>query len=315
MSGAIHLSVVVPLFNEEGSVTPLVEQVRRALEHGPAWELILVDDGSTDDTAVVAEALAARDDHLVVIRLARNYGQSPATQAGFDRCRGKIVATLDGDLQNDPEDIPRLVAALDQGYDLVAGRRERRKEPFLTRRLPSMVANWLIRRITGVPIHDSGCSLRAYRREVLERMRLYSDFHRFTPAVAGALGARIAELPVRDHPRRHGRSKYGLDRLFAVAIDLLVLRTIRMLQIHPYTLFGSSAATAFVLAIVAGIAAILFRGSAPQYADSLVLPGVAFAFLGLASYLLMLGIIVGVAVPFSRDEPLRLDEPPRENGA
>jgi glycosyltransferase involved in cell wall biosynthesis len=259
--------------------------------------------------------LAAQDDRVVVVKLARNYGQSTATQAGFDRCRGKIVATLDGDLQNDPEDIPRLVAALEQGYDLVAGRRERRKEPLLTRRFPSMVANWLIRKITGVPIHDSGCSLRAYRRELLDRVRLYSDLHRFTPAVAGALGARIAELPVRDHPRRHGVSKYGLSRLYVVAIDLLVLRTIRVLQLHPYTLFGSSAATAFGLAIVAGIAAVRFRASAPEYAYSLVLPGVAFALLGLASYLLMLGLIVGVAVPFSRDEAYPLEGRMPEDGA
>ncbi|HLU26280.1 MAG TPA: glycosyltransferase family 2 protein, partial [Longimicrobiales bacterium] len=192
MSRAVKLSVVVPLFDEEDNVEPLVAAVRKALADLPSWELVLVDDGSRDRTAEIAGRIAAESANIRLIRLARNYGQTAAMQAGFDHARGEVVVSMDGDLQNDPADIPRLLAKLEEGYDLVAGYRVRRQDQMLRRKVPSWVANRLIRAISGVPIRDNGCSLKAYRRELLDRIHLYSDMHRFIPAIAAAMGgARI----------------------------------------------------------------------------------------------------------------------------
>jgi glycosyltransferase involved in cell wall biosynthesis len=184
MTGIPVLSVVVPLFNEEANVEPLVRAVQKALSGGPEWELLLVDDGSVDGTANAAAAISERVSEVSLVRLARRYGQTAAMQAGFDVSRGAIVVSMDGDLQNDPADIPRLVAKLSESFDLVAGYRVRRQDRLLTRKLPSWAANRMIRWITGVPIRDNGCSLKAYRRELFGRMRLYSDMHRFIPALA-----------------------------------------------------------------------------------------------------------------------------------
>jgi glycosyltransferase involved in cell wall biosynthesis len=201
------LSVIVPLYDEEASIPPLVEAVRGVLDGYGPWELVLVDDGSTDGTVPTVVRLAAQDTRIRLVRLARNYGQTAAMQAGFDHARGGVVVSMDGDLQNDPQDIPLLVAKLQEGYDLVAGYRVNRQDK-ISRRIPSWVANRLIRWITGVPIRDNGCSLKAYRRALLDCLHLYSDMHRFIPAVAAsAAGARIAEVPVRHHPRRYGQSK------------------------------------------------------------------------------------------------------------
>ena len=197
------ISVVVPLYNEEENVTLLVQAVDRALRSWARWELVLVDDGSTDRTVEIASGLVDQTPGVRLIRLARNYGQTAATQAGFTRARGDVVVTMDGDLQNDPRDIRSLVAKLDEGYDLVAGYRIRRQDKFLSRKVPSWIANRIIGWVMGVSIRDNGCSLKAYRKELLERLHLYSDMHRFIPAVAAsAAGARIAEIPVRHHPRR-----------------------------------------------------------------------------------------------------------------
>src|SRR5262249_38900390 len=210
MSVRPTLSVVVPLYNEQESLPGLVDAVRSALAGDRAWELVLVDDGSRDGTAAAAEKISAVDSRVRLIRLARNYGQTQAMQAGFDAVRGDVVVSMDGDLQNDPADIPMLVNTLEQGYDLVAGYRERRQDKGITPKIPSWVANRLIRAITTVPIRDNGCSLKAYRRDMLDRMHLYSDMHRFLPALAAATaGARITEVPVRHHARRFGQSKYG----------------------------------------------------------------------------------------------------------
>jgi glycosyltransferase involved in cell wall biosynthesis len=211
MSERLSLSVVVPLFDEEENVEPLVGAVQDALDIRASWELILVDDGSGDATPEIGARAAEADARVRLVRLARNYGQTAAMQAGFDQARGSVIVTMDGDLQNDPDDIPRLLTKLNEGYDLVIGYREGRKDRWLTRKVPSWVANRLIGWITGVRIRDNGCSLKAYRRELLERLHLYSDMHRFIPAVAAATaGARIAEIPVRHHSRLRGTSKYGL---------------------------------------------------------------------------------------------------------
>ena len=295
-SGAVtsepQLSIVVPLYNEEDSVGPLVDAVRSALEPTPPWELVLVDDGSRDGTADRVAQLAETDPRIRLIRLARNYGQTQAMQAGFDAARGDAVVSMDGDLQNDPGDIPRLLAALEAGNDLVAGYRLNRQDKLLTRKIPSWVANRLIRLITGVSIRDNGCSLKAYRRSTLERMRLYSDMHRFLPALAAATaGARITEIPVRHHARRFGASKYGLSRILKILADLLTLTMISWFRERPLLLFGGGAVAAMVLALGFGVASAVALAGGRGVTDAFVLPATALLWVMLACYLIMLGIV------------------------
>ena len=294
MSHEPTLSVVVPLFNEEESVAPLVEAVRSALSDQDSWELVLVDDGSRDATVSIAAAIAETDARVRLVPLARNYGQTAAMQAGFDYARGEVVVSMDGDLQNDPVDIPRLVAKLREGYDLVSGYRAGRQDKLITRKVPSWVANRLIRRITGVAIRDNGCSLKAYRRDLLDRVRLYSEMHRFIPAVAAATaGARIAEIPVRHHPRRFGQSKYGLSRVLKVLADLLVIKMIRSFRERPLVLFGLSAVGAVTIGVIfsAWTAASLLGIVSGRADEAFVLPSAALLSFGLAFYLVMLGLI------------------------
>ena len=297
------VSVVVPLLNEEANVAALVEAVSGALEGEGPWELVLVDDGSTDQTAPVASAIASRDPRVRLVRLARNYGQTAAMQAGFDHAHGGAVVSMDGDLQNDPRDIPCLVAKLEEGYDLVAGYRQRRQDKVI-RRIPSWVANRLIRWLTGVPIRDNGCSLKAYSRELLDRLHLYSDMHRFIPAVAAsAAGARIVEIPVRHHARQFGESKYGFSRIAKVLADLLTIKMISSFRERPFAMFAAGAAVAVGLAVAFGVAAgIAYANFAAEKANALVLPGIALLWLGLACYLLMVGLIAEVALRKERGE-------------
>ena len=293
-----ELSVVVPLYNEQESVPALVDAVRDALASYASWELVLVDDGSRDGTAAVAERLAAADARVRLVRLARNYGQTQAMQAGFDHARGEVVVSMDGDLQNDPLDIPRLLAKLDEGYDLVAGYRKGRNDKMLTRKVPSFVANRIIAWVTGVRIRDNGCSLKAYRRAVLQRLDLYSDMHRFLPALAAATAnARITEIPVRHHARRFGTSKYGLSRIAKVSADLLAIKMITSFRDHPLTMFATGAAAALLggVAVVAAWALSSQVGSA-AVERAYVLPGVALLAVSLACFLLMLGLIATVAL-------------------
>jgi glycosyltransferase involved in cell wall biosynthesis len=296
--GRPHLSVVVPLYNEADNVTPLVDAVTEALAGSTSWELILVDDGSTDQTAATADAIAARDKRVRLIRLARNYGQTPAMQAGFDHARGEVVVSMDGDLQNDPRDIPLLTAKLEEGYDLVAGYRRDRKDKLITRKIPSWIANRLIQRITRVRIRDNGCSLKAYRAELLRSIHIYSDMHRFIPAVAAATaGARIAEVPVRHHARRHGSSKYGLSRIFKVLGDLLTIKMIRSFRDRPLVMMAAGSLVAAVFALALGVATIVASvGFVPEKANAVVFPGAAMLWLGLTGYLLMLGLVAEVAL-------------------
>ena len=234
-----ELSVVVPLYNEAESLQPLVEQLLAALRPlGRSFELVLVDDGSSDGTAAQLRELAARTPELVAVLLRRNYGQTPAMSAGFDASRGQVIVTLDGDLQNDPADIPLLLEQLEQGYDLVSGWRHRRQDPAMSRKLPSRLANRLIARVTGVRLHDYGCSLKAYRRELVGDMNLYGELHRFLPALAFIEGARISEVKVNHHPRRFGASKYGIDRTFRVLMDLLTVWFMKRFLTRPMYVFG-----------------------------------------------------------------------------
>ncbi|MEO6594228.1 MAG: glycosyltransferase family 2 protein [Planctomycetota bacterium] len=232
------LSVVVPIFNERDSVGALHEALTHALQLlGRSYEIVLVDDGSDDGTRDVLRELAAEDPHLRLVLFRRNYGQTAAMAAGFRVCRGRTIVTMDGDLQNDPADIGRLVDKLAEGFDVVCGWRRHRQDRVATRLLPSRVANFLIARVTGARIHDTGCSLKAYRSWVVRSLHLYSDMHRFLAALGAGIGARITELPVRHHPRRAGKSKYGLSRIFRVLADLVGIKMLIQFAAHPIRWF------------------------------------------------------------------------------
>jgi len=235
------VSIVIPVYNEVDNLPELVERIEQALRPtGRTFELIAIDDGSRDDSAAVLTRLAADRPWLRPVLLARNYGQSSALQAGFDRVRGRYVVTLDADLQNDPLDIPVMLDRLDRddGVDMISGWRQQRQDKALSRRLPSMIANRLISRSTGVQLHDYGCALKAYRREIIDRIRLYGELHRFIPSLARDAGARIAEVPVRHHPRTRGESKYGIDRTFRVILDLVLVVFFMRYRQRPLHAFG-----------------------------------------------------------------------------
>ncbi|MEN9218625.1 MAG: glycosyltransferase family 2 protein [Gloeomargarita sp. DG_2_bins_126] len=234
-----QVSVVVPIYNEVENLPHLIPAVAEVLmATGLDYELICVDDGSQDGSTERLRQMAQARSDLKAVILRRNYGQTAAMAAGFDQATGQVVVTLDGDLQNDPQDIPRLLAKLEEGYDLVSGWRQHRQDHGITRLLPSRVANWLIGRVTGVKLHDYGCTLKAYRQELLQDMHLYGELHRFLPALAYIEGARIAELPVRHHPRRFGRSKYGLGRTLRVMMDLLTIAFMKRFLTRPMHVFG-----------------------------------------------------------------------------
>ena len=221
------LSIVVPVYNEEDNVRPLFGQIRAVCETiGDAYEVLFVDDGSEDETFKVLSELCKQEPQLVVIRFEKNAGQTAAMAAGFEFARGERIVSMDGDLQNDPIDIPRLLEKLDEGYDLVCGWRKERQDKFLTRRVPSIIANWIIGKVTGVPIHDNGCSLKAYRASIIKQVPLYGEMHRFIPAMSTVVGARIAEIVVSHHPRRFGKSKYGLGRIWRVMLDIIAFKFI-----------------------------------------------------------------------------------------
>jgi glycosyltransferase involved in cell wall biosynthesis len=297
-----ELSVVAPLFNESANVKPLAEWIFEALREYPSsYEVILVDDGSQDDTWAQVAAVA-EDPRVRGLRLGRNVGQTAAMMAGFDHARGRVIVSLDGDLQNDPRDIPALVAKLGEGYDLVCGWRERRQDKLLLRKIPSWVANRLIRRLTGVQITDNGCSLKAYRRELLDRISLYAEQHRFIPALSASVGARITEMPVRHHARRFGESKYGISRTVKVLVDLLTLKMITTFRSRP--LVGFIAASLPVVGAALAFLAVwvvALTQFGPSKARALVFPGAAALWLGAALYLFMLGLVAEVALRNERE--------------
>ena len=252
MSAPLDLSVVVPLYNEEESLPHLVEQLLAALRpSGERFELVLVNDGSSDRTAEGLERLSRDIPELVGVLLRKNYGQTAAMAAGFDVAQGEVIVSLDGDLQNDPADIPMLLAKLREGYDLVSGWRHQRQDAALQRKLPSKIANRLIGRVTGVRLHDYGCSLKAYSRDVLSDMRLYGELHRFLPALAFIEGARITEVKVNHRARQFGSSKYGIDRTFRVLMDLLTVWFMKRFLTRPMYVFGFGGLIAILLSLVA----------------------------------------------------------------
>ena len=233
------LSVVIPLYNEEPNVAELHRELTMALgAWGRSYELLYVDDGSADGTFPLLKKLQAGDSHVRVVALRRNFGQTAAFAAGFAHARGRMIATSDGDLQNDPRDLPRMVDMLEDGYDIVCGWRRARRDPWLTRRLPSNIANWLISRTTGVRLHDYGCSLKVFRGEVVRSLRLYGEMHRFIPAIASEQGVRIAEVVVNHRTRRFGASKYGLSRTMRVVLDLFTVKFLLSYSTQPIQIFG-----------------------------------------------------------------------------
>jgi len=256
----LELSVVLPVYNEAGALPSLVPELTAALQQMDcSYEIIAIDDGSSDDSVAVLRRLQADEPHLRIIQFRRNFGQTAAFNAGFDHARGKIVVTMDADGQQDPADIPRLVEVMEEGdYDLVNGWRQNRKEPFLTRRLPSKIANWLITNASDVHLHDRGCSLKALRRDLVKQMHLYGELHRFIPEIASLIGVRVTEVPVSDRPRKAGRSKYGaLSRTPRVILDLFTVSFLLSYSNRPMQLFGtvgllSSGLGGLILAYLAG---------------------------------------------------------------
>lgn len=251
MNKELCFSIVVPFFNEEGNVAILVERIDRELAAlNQEFEIICVDDGSSDSTFNVLREIAEVYQSVKVIKLRRNFGQTPAMVAGIEFASGKVVITMDGDLQNDPADIPRLLSKLDEGYDIVVGWRRNRKDKLISRKIPSMIANRLIGKVTGVPIKDNGCSLKVYKAEVIKNVPLYSEMHRFIPAMAQLVGSRIAEVDVRHHPRIHGVSKYSLSRIYKVLLDLITIKMIASFKGRPFVWFAYISAPFLVLGVV-----------------------------------------------------------------
>lgn len=235
----VDFSVVVPLLNEEESIELLNDYLLKVLDGMDySSEVIYVDDGSTDGTYRLLQKIAAQDERVRVIRLRRNFGQTAAFSAGFDFAQGEVIITMDGDLQNDAADIPKLLEKIDEGFDVVSGWRKNRQDVFLTRRLPSQIANGLISKVTGVKLHDYGCSLKAYRWDVVKNINLYGDMHRFIPALASWMGIQVAEIPVNHHARKYGRSKYGLGRTVKVVLDLMTVKFLLDYATRPIQIFG-----------------------------------------------------------------------------
>lgn len=294
---SVDVSIVVPLFNEEESASALCAEIAAALARAPfSWELVCVDDGSTDGTLAALHRLAAIDPRMTVVSLRRNFGQTAALSAGFEVSQGDVLVPIDADLQNDPADIPVLVARLGEGFDVVSGWRKIRRDDAISRRMPSAIANRLISAISGVHLHDYGCTLKAYRRDVVKDLRLYGEMHRFIPIYAKWQGARVTEQVVRHRARRFGGSKYGLSRIFKVILDLLVVQFLFNYLTKPIYVFGGFAAVAFAGAFGAFGWALYFKFAGLKDFVSTPLPLLA-ALLGLTGLLsLLMGLLAEICV-------------------
>ena len=257
----MNLSLIIPVYNEKDTLPSLFDAIYKTMNAlGQSWEVILVDDGSQDDSLSVLKEYAQKDaQHVRVISFRRNFGQTPAIAAGLDYAQGEIIILLDADMQNDPADIPMMLAKLDEGYDLVSGWRKSRKDNVFTRNLPSMMANWLISRVTGVHLHDYGCTLKAYRRDVLEGFRLYGEMHRFIPVFASSVGAKITEVPVQHYARKFGKTKYGLERTVKVVLDLFTVKFLVAFASKPIYLFGGTGGLLITLSTVSLIYLLIRR--------------------------------------------------------
>jgi len=295
-----ELSVFLPVYNEEPNLTPLHAKLDEALKAlGRTAEIIYVDDGSTDGSLKVLRELAQLDNRVRVVALRRNYGQTAAMAAGIDAACGEVLIPMDADMQNDPADITRLLEKLDEGYDVVSGWRKNRQDKLITRKIPSMLANRLISWIGGVPLHDYGCSLKAYRRESIEDVRLYGEMHRFIPIYASWAGARVAEIPVEHHARTMGKSKYGLSRTLKVVFDLMTIKFMASYQTKPLYIFGTAGMLTFFISFLSGLLALMMKfASWPKHADLVQtpLPVMALVLLVLGIQFFLMGLLAEMLV-------------------
>jgi glycosyltransferase involved in cell wall biosynthesis len=289
------LSIVLPVYNEAPGLSNLFERLQATLSKLPfEYEIVAVNDGSRDNSEAVLVALAQKDSHIRVIKFKRNFGQTAALAAGIEHARGQVIATIDSDLENDPADIPRLLAKLDEGYDVVSGWRQKRWQgAYLTRQLPSHVANWLISKLTGVHLHDYGCTLKVYRADLIKGVNLYGEMHRFVAAYAAWQGGRVAELPVTHHPRSHGKSNYGFSRTFRVLLDLVVIVFMHRYFNRPMHFFGGWGFVSFAIGAALGFAAIVLRIlSLPHFIESLPILSTLFILVGIQ--LVLFGVMAEI---------------------
>jgi glycosyltransferase involved in cell wall biosynthesis len=294
---APELSLFLPVLNEEPNLRPLHAKIQAALESlGKTAEVIYVDDGSTDGSLKILRAIAAEDSRVRVISFRRNYGQTAAMSAGIDAATGEILIPMDADLQNDPADIDRLLEKLDEGFDVVSGWRRNRQDKLLTRKIPSWLANNLISKIGGVALHDYGCSLKAYRRDVLEDVRLYGEMHRFIPIYAAWSGARVAEIPVEHHARVMGKSKYGLSRTVKVVLDLMTIKFMASYQTKPIYVFGTFGLIAFALSLIAGVWALFLKFFEGVSFILTPLPIIAVVMLAISVQFFLMGLLAEMLV-------------------
>ncbi len=295
-----EVSVFLPVYNEEPNLLPLHAKLDEALKAlGRSAEIIYVDDGSSDGSLSVLRQIAGLDDRVRVVALKRNYGQTAAMAAGIDAAQGDVLIPMDADLQNDPADIIRLLNKMDEGYDVVSGWRKNRQDTLITRKIPSMIANRLISWIGGVPLHDYGCSLKAYRRESLEDVKLYGEMHRFIPIYAAWAGARVTEIPVAHHPRTMGQSKYGLSRTIKVVFDLITIKFMASYQTKPLYLFGFAGLLTFGVSLLSALLACLMKfADWPHHADFIQtpLPVMAMVMLVLGIQLFLMGLLAEMLV-------------------
>lgn len=293
----VDLSIIIPLYNEEENVVPLVKSLLEVLEKVPkGYELILVDDGSTDGTFERLEEMARRDQGIKVLSFKRNFGQTAAMSAGIDHARGNILVPMDGDLQNDPRDIPRLLAKLDEGYDVVSGWRKKRRDRTLSRIIPSMIANKIISFISGVHLHDYGCSLKAYRREVIQDVRLYGEMHRFIPIYACWHGARVAEMVVHHRSRKHGKSKYGIERTVKVILDLIVIKFLGQYVQKPIYIFGGLGLISIAGGFLAGLLSVYLKLFGNKSFVQTPLPQLCVLLFVLGFNAILLGLLAEISI-------------------
>lgn len=292
-----ELSLFLPVLDEEDNLRPMHAKIQAALETlGKTAEVIYVDDGSTDNSLAILKEIAASDDRVRVISLRRNYGQTAAMSAGIDAARGEILIPMDADLQNDPADIAKLLKKLDEGYDVVSGWRKNRQDKMISRKIPSKIANKIVSWIGGVPLHDYGCSLKAYRREVIQDVKLYGEMHRFIPIYASWAGARVAEIPVDHHARTMGRSKYGISRTIKVIFDLMTIKFMAEYHTKPIYVFGAFGMIAFLISMAASIWALVLKFG---YSVSFILtplPVIAVVMLAISVQFFLMGLLAELLV-------------------
>ncbi len=293
---APELSLFLPVLDEEENLKPMHEKIQSALDAlGKTAEVIYVDDGSTDKSLEILKEIAVSDNRVRVISLRRNYGQTAAMSAGIDAAKGEILIPMDADLQNDPADIKRLLDKLDEGYDVVSGWRKNRQDKLISRKIPSQIANRIISWIGGVPLHDYGCSLKAYRRDVIQDVRLYGEMHRFIPIYASWAGARVAEIPVDHHARTMGKSKYGISRTIKVVFDLMTIKFMASYGTKPIYVFGTFGMIAFLLSMISGVWSIVLK----FYGTSFILtplPVITVVMLAISMQFFLMGLLAELLV-------------------